>query len=195
MSNQSKSLRTLTQLALLLALEAVLAFTPLGFILIPPIAITILHIPVIIGGILMGYGSGAFLGAAFGVFSMIRAATSGNPGDILFNPFASGNPLASIVMAVLPRILLGLVAVWVYRRLKGRTTAMVAIGTAATCACLVHSLGVLGLLSVLFAAFPLREVFLMIVGVNGLVELAAAVVLSTAICQAVLAGRRKPGMV
>ena len=195
MSNRSTSLRTMTQLALLLALEVVLTFTPLGFILIPPIAITILHIPVIIGGILLGYGSGAFLGAAFGVLSMLRAATSGNPGDILFNPFASGNPLGSIAMAVLPRVLLGLVAVWVYRRLKGHATSLVAIGAASVCACLVHSLGVLGLMSILFASFPLKDIFFIIIGYNGLIELAAAVVISTAVCQAVLASRRKPGMV
>ena len=38
----------LTQLSLLVALLAVLGFTPLGFIMIPPVSITLMHIPVII---------------------------------------------------------------------------------------------------------------------------------------------------
>lgn len=39
----------LAQLAMLIAIQAILTFTPLGFIMIPPISITIMHIPVIIG--------------------------------------------------------------------------------------------------------------------------------------------------
>ena len=54
MSRTTNKTRTLVQLSLLIALEAVMAFTPLGFIMIPPISITILHIPVIIGAILLG---------------------------------------------------------------------------------------------------------------------------------------------
>ena len=49
MSRTTNKTRALVQLSLLIALEAVMAFTPLGFIMIPPISITILHIPVIIG--------------------------------------------------------------------------------------------------------------------------------------------------
>ena len=64
MSKSSGKTRELVQLSLLIALEAVLAFTPLGFIMIPPIAITILHIPVIIGAVLMGPAKGGVLGGA-----------------------------------------------------------------------------------------------------------------------------------
>ena len=39
----------LTQLSLLAALLAVLGFTPIGFIIIPPVSITLMHIPVKIG--------------------------------------------------------------------------------------------------------------------------------------------------
>ena len=73
MSRTTAKTRNLVQLSLLIALEAVMAFTPLGFIMIPPISITILHIPVIIGAILMGPTYGGILGGAFGVLAMIKA--------------------------------------------------------------------------------------------------------------------------
>ena len=47
MSRTTAKTRNLVQLSLLIALEAVMAFTPLGFIMIPPISITILHLSLI----------------------------------------------------------------------------------------------------------------------------------------------------
>ena len=52
--------RTLTQFALLVAVELILGFTPLGLIMVPPVAITIMHIPVIICGVVMGPLLGRF---------------------------------------------------------------------------------------------------------------------------------------
>ena len=63
----------MVQLAILIALEAIMAFTPLGFIMIPPISATLMHIPVIIGAILLGPLRGGILGGCFGLFSVIRA--------------------------------------------------------------------------------------------------------------------------
>lgn len=62
----------MVQLALLIALLAVLTFTPLGYLVVPPVSITFLHIPVIIGAILLGPKSGALLGFAFGITAMVR---------------------------------------------------------------------------------------------------------------------------
>ena len=119
MSRTTAKTRNLVQLSLLIALEAVMAFTPLGFIMIPPISITILHIPVIIGAILMGPTYGGILGGAFGVLAMIKATFfAASPADILFSPFHSGAPVQSLVMCVVPRILLGVFAALLYRVLK-----------------------------------------------------------------------------
>ena len=73
MSQVNKKTAQMTQLTLLIAILVVLTFTPLGFIQIPPVAITILHIPVIIGAIAMGPVCGGILGLAFGVLSMLKA--------------------------------------------------------------------------------------------------------------------------
>lgn len=185
----------LAQLGILLALEAVLTFTPLGFITIPPISITLLHIPVIIGAILLGPVNGAILGAGFGIFSMIRATMTGNPGDILFNPAASGNPLASIVMCVLPRILIGLFAAWLYMLVKrlAKGNDFVAIPVAAGITTVLHTVMVLGLMEALFKAFPLEQFLSAVVLLNGLVETCTAIVIATAVCKPMLNILRKKG--
>lgn len=174
----------MVQLALLIALLAVLTFTPLGYLVVPPVSITFLHIPVIIGAILLGPKSGAFLGFAFGITAMVRATFAGvTPVDMMFSPFASGEPLQSLVVCLVPRILLGVIAGVLYlglRKLLKKNA--VAIGTAALIATACHTLMVLGLLSILFSAFPLKEVWISFIGINCVLEMVAAVVVSVGVC-------------
>lgn len=95
------------------AVTVVLGSTPMGFIQIPPISITIMHIPTIIAGVLQGPVIGGIVGAMFGGFSMYQAQTSVNPLDkVIFS-----NPL----IAVVPRILIGVVAHYVFRLVRGKT--------------------------------------------------------------------------
>lgn len=84
---------------LLGAVTVVLGSTPLGFIQIPPISITIMHIPTILAGVMEGPVIGGIVGAMFGGFSMWQAQTSINPMDKLI----FSNP----IIAVLPRVLIG----------------------------------------------------------------------------------------
>lgn len=177
----------LTQLSLLVALLAVLGFTPIGFIMIPPVSITLMHIPVIIGAILLGPLDGAILGGVFGCISLFKAVTTpGGSVDLLFSPAASGAPLASLVMCLVPRILLGVIAALVYRAFKNtKVRPELGIGAAAAVATISHTVMVLGCLWLFFQALPLKEVFLTIIGVNGLCELAAAVILSVFVCRPV----------
>lgn len=187
MNKSSAQTRRLTQLAILIALEAVLTFTPLGFLMIPPISITLLHIPVIVGAILMGPSAGGILGLAFGLFSMIKASTAAaSPADMAFSPFLSGSPLSSVVMCILPRVLLGVIAGGLYlllsRKRKGEALQM---GISAVAATFLHSMMVLGLLSLLFQALPLKDVIAALIGVNCLLEMLAAAVVTAAVCMPV----------
>ena len=52
--NKAFDTRKLVQLSLLAAMEIVLASTPLGYIPVGATRATTIHIPVIIGGILLG---------------------------------------------------------------------------------------------------------------------------------------------
>lgn len=111
----SKKTLAMTQAALLIALIIVLALTPLGYIPVGAIRATTIHIPVIIGGILLGPRMGALLGGVFGLTSFLTNTLSPTPFSFVFSPLApaaegvSGNPL-SLVIAFVPRILIGVVA-------------------------------------------------------------------------------------
>ena len=182
-----KTLR-LTQLALLLALMAILSFTPLGFIMIPPVAITIMHIPVIIGAILLGPTCGGILGLAFGIFSMVKATTGAtSPIDMMFSPFLSGAPAYSIIMCMIPRIILGVLPAFIDRLMKKVCKlGSLCIGISAGISTIVHTILVVGCLLLLFDAFPLKEAFAAVVSLNGLLELGMAVILSIAICSPII---------
>ena len=107
------------------AIILLMTFTPIGFPQIPLIgSATIVHIPVIVGSILMGPKYGAILGFIFGLGSMIFASTL----SLALNAFAftplrpvpctdSGSPWA-LVIAFVPRILVGVVPWLVYVGLK-----------------------------------------------------------------------------
>lgn len=192
MSKAANKTRTLTQLSLLIALELVMAFTPLGFIMIPPISITIMHIPVIIGAILMGPTAGGILGGVFGLAAMYKATfMASSPADLIFSPFHSGAPVQSLVMCLLPRILLGVFAALLYRLLQRAMGDIPAMAVSCILATLLHSAMVLGSMWLFFNALPLRDVFLTIASLNCIVEMIAAGVVGTAVCKPVMAYLRK----
>ncbi len=98
--------RSLAFLGLMLGVTIILDMTPLGAIPLGAISATIIHIPTIITGIVLGPAAGLIMGTALGVVGWIHALT--RPVTIL-DPFFM-NPLIS----VLPRMFVGVVAYFVY---------------------------------------------------------------------------------
>lgn len=131
--------RKLVSIGLLSAISIFLGLSGLGFIPIPPVKATILHVPVIIGAILEGPLAGALVGLFFGLFSMYNAFVTPTPTAFVF-----WNPL----VAVLPRILIGLGSYYIYaiisKTLKNKLSGF-SIGFAAVCGSLINTIGVLGL--------------------------------------------------
>lgn len=180
---QREKISRMTQIALFIALLAVLGFTPLGFIRIPPISITLMHIPVIVGAILLGPGCGALFGLTFGIISLINAIMAPVPPlGLLLSPMVSGYPLRSVIICVVPRVLLGLIAGLLYKLfLRAVKKKRVAIGIAAGASTICHTVMVLGGMWLLFDAIPLMSIFLTVVSVNGVLELIAAIAVSALI--------------
>ena len=103
---------------------------------------TIMHIPVIVGGILEGPIVGAAVGLIFGLFSMYQAFTAPFPTSFIF-----WNPL----IALLPRILIGVVAYYVYAFLKNKIKKQtIAIGVASVLATMTNTIGVMGLTYIIY---------------------------------------------
>lgn len=178
MSNISTRSIRFTTLSLLIALLFILTFTPLGFIAIPPVSITILHIPVIIGSILLGPLYGGILGLTFGLLSIFKATTSAvSPVDMMFSPFISGAPFASLILALVPRILLGVLPSLINQFLrrfinKISLTTAISAGIGAFC----HAFLVYAFLALFFSVLPFKQIIFTVLSLNGGLGIIVAVI-------------------
>jgi uncharacterized membrane protein len=140
-------IRRITIVGILSAISIGLNYTPFAFMLVPglQVQITLMHIPVIIGAILEGPMVGAFVGLMFGLFSLYTATITPLP-----IAFAFINPLVS----VLPRVLIGIGAYYVYslfiRIFKQKKRAL-SVGAGAAAGALINTVGVLGMIYLLYA--------------------------------------------
>jgi len=176
----------LTQFAMLLAIEAVVCFTPLGSLpAIGPIVATLAMVPVIITAILLGTGAGAAMGALAGLFSfLVWTFTPPSPlVAFVFTPFYAlgtthGN-VWSLVICFVPRILVGVVAgacFHLFTRLKWRSG--VSYGLSGVLGSLANTFGVLGGIYVFFGhdyATVLGKSFNLLLGLIGLTILTSGV--------------------
>ena len=89
MKKQRHDTRWMVSVALMAAIVIVLANTPLGMIQLPIIKATTVHIPVIIGAVLLGPSAGAILGAVFGICSLISNTMAPTLLSFAFSPFMS----------------------------------------------------------------------------------------------------------
>lgn len=127
--------------AMFVALVMAMSLIPgVGFINLGIIAVTVIHIPVIVGAIAFGWKTGVLLGLAFGISSWVNAVTA--------SPSIFAPVFANPIVSVLPRVIFGLLASMIYVGLskvfKGKVVMNAAI-TAAV-ATTLHSLMVLPLL-------------------------------------------------
>ena len=111
--NRRSNVQTLTLMAMFTAIILIMAFTPVGLINLPVIKATILHIPVIIGAIVLGPAAGAYFGALFGLTSLIKNIMTPSLLSFAFTPTVAvpgtghGSPWA-IFICFVPRILVGI---------------------------------------------------------------------------------------
>ena len=75
----------MTLTAILAAIIFLLAFTPLGYLSIGPIAATTVQMPVIIGAALMGPTTGAVLGFFFGLSAIVKVLTMPGAEEAAYN--------------------------------------------------------------------------------------------------------------
>lgn len=200
-TNRSKHIQDMAFLSMFTAVIFLLAFTPLGLIDLPVIKATILHVPVILGSILMGPKKGAFLGAMFGLSSLIKNTMMPSLSAFVFTPLIPvpgsdmGSPWALFVCFV-PRILVGVTPWLVYtlfRRLsRASGVQVISLVLAAVVGALTNTALVMGSIGVLFAdayaaaqgisVDALMGFILSIVAANGIPEAIVAAVVTPAVC-------------
>lgn len=136
------NIRKMVVISMLSGISLFLGVSGLGFITLPGFRLTIMHIPVIIGGIIEGPIVGAIVGLIFGLFSMYQNFTAPGPTSFIF-----WNP----IIALVPRILVGVVSFYVYNFLKNKIkNPKFTIGISAIVATLTNTIGVLGLTYIIY---------------------------------------------
>lgn len=171
------SIRQMTMIGMLSAISIFLGLTGLGFIPIPPVKATIMHVPVIIGAIVEGPVVGSLVGLVFGLFSMYQNFTAPGPTSFIF-----WNP----IIALVPRILIGITAYYIYTFLNNKLkNKSISIGVAAICATLVNTIGVLSLTYIFYL-----EKYSNVLGINSSTAGAAiaAVGVTNGIPEAIISG-------
>ena len=188
------------------AIIIVLANTPLGMIQLPVIKATTVHIPVILGAILLGPSAGAILGGVFGICSVVSNTMTPTLLSFAFSPFMSttGIPGAfkELWVAVGCRFLLGVAAGWLwilFRKVKvNEVIALPIVGFAGS---IFHTIIVMGSIYVLFAQqyaeakeVAISAVFGLVMGTvmaSGIPEAIAAAILVLAIGKVLVVVFRK----
>ena len=156
MKTQKHDTRQMVSVALMAAIVIVLANTPLGMIQLPIIKATTVHIPVIIGAILLGPSAGAILGAVFGICSLISNTMTPTLLSFAFSPFmsTSGIPgaLKAIWISVGCRILIGVAAGWLWIALeKLKINQLIGLPVVGFAGSMVNTVTVMGSIYFLFA--------------------------------------------
>lgn len=160
MKKSKHSTRWMVSVALMSAIVIVLANTPLGMIQLPIIKATTVHIPVIIGAVLLGPTAGAILGGVFGVCSLISNTMAPTLLSFAFSPFMSTTGLVGVCKAIWVsvgcRILIGLVAGWLWILLKKIKMnhggyQIIALALTGFIGSMVNTIAVMGSIYVLFA--------------------------------------------
>ena len=148
--------RYMASLAMLCGILLVMGMTGIGFIPLPLVKATTMHIPVILGAILLGPRAGGILGALFGLCSIWANTTAPGLMAFAFSPFMSNDGLVgavkSIWIALGCRILLGVAAGWLWVGLKKlKTPDVAALPVTAVIATMFHTASVMGSIYVLLA--------------------------------------------
>jgi len=193
--NINKRTRTLIVTALLAAITFLLGLTPIGYIPLPTMKITILVIPVIIGVMMEGLSVGLFLGFVFGLTSLLQVFMGDPLGLYLLNI----SPLRTVLMIFVPRLLVPVTAYFSFLGVGklGKVGKKASYLVGAGIGSLTNTFFFLGMLYLLFipeiadiaAAFGTTEGLLLgVIGsialTNGIPEMIAAMVLTPIICLA-----------
>ncbi|MDR1669891.1 MAG: ECF transporter S component [Oscillospiraceae bacterium] len=173
---QSEKNRKSLQIALFAAIIIVMTFVPyVGYISYGVLSITTLHLPVLLGGVLLGPAAALILSAVWGVTCLINA--------FLINPIEGAiflDPLISVV----PRVLVGVVLVLLGLTLMKtklplwlRAAIYAGLGTISNTVFVLSAISLFGGETIVPLGDTLQTIISVVISVNGALELGLAVVL------------------
>ena len=201
MRTRKRSTHYMATLAMLCGILLVMGMTGIGFIPLPVIKATTMHIPVILGAVVLGPGAGAVLGAVFGFCSVWTNTVTPGLLSFAFSPFMTTEGLVgalkSLWIAVGCRILFGFTAGLMWKLLKKFLKQdYIALPVTAAVSTVFHTVFVMGSIYLLLAQqyaqaknVAISSVFGLIMGTvtaAGIPEAIVAAVLVTVIGKTLL---------
>ena len=176
---------SIAQIAIFFAIMLVLhLLSSVVFNLLPvPIKPTIIHIPVIIASIIYGPRIGAVLGALMGVISVVTNTVVQLPTSYLFSPFVENGNINSLIIAMVPRILIGITQYFVYKWMKTKP-GLVLAGAVGS---MTNTIFVLGGIFILFSSVyngDIRAMLALVLSANSISEMIISALLTVAIVPA-----------
>lgn len=179
-------IQKLVMLAVFIAILLVLAFTPLGYLKVFAVAISLMMLPVLVGAARLGPVGGLILGLVFGITSFAQCFGMDAFGTYLFGV----NPFFTFLMCVPTRMLAGLLCGIIYKALS-RHKLIAAIVTSVAGpllnTCLFVGVFVVCFAGTSFVAIGSQATALVLAGgmlVNGLIEVAVSLPVGTAVLTA-----------
>ncbi|MDY4001934.1 ECF transporter S component [Streptococcus orisratti] len=184
---KSKKSSNVATIAIFFAVMLVIHFlTSMIFNLWPvPIKPTLIHIPVIVASIIYGPRIGAILGGLMGIISVVTNTVVLLPTSYLFSPFVEHGSLASLIIAMVPRILIGITPYFIYKCTENK----VGLALAGAVGSMTNTLFVLGGIFILFSSVyngDIKALLAVVFGANALIEMIISAIITLVLVPSLL---------
>ena len=113
MKQKKFNTKKMVELAIFIAIIILMSFTPLGYLKLFAVDITLIVIPVAVGAIVLGPTAGAVLGFVFGMTSFILSFSNALGAMML-----DINPIFRVITCIVPRVMCGWLTGIVYLGMK-----------------------------------------------------------------------------
>lgn len=193
-SRTSNKTQYLTMLAIFIAIVAVIQLF-FGSLSVNTVSFSVVLIPIVVGGAILGPSAGAILGFTFGLITLINGLCSRDPftAFLLFNTGVKGTVVTALV-CIAKATLAGWVSALIYNALEGKNQYLAVILAAMSAPVINTGIFVLAMIFVLADELAkimqesgltgmsvVNYVIFILSGVNFIVEFAVNTVLSPAI--------------
>ena len=202
MTTQSKTTK-LAILGLMTGVLLLMAYTPLGYLNIGPLAITFNMIPVAICAITLGPLGGAIAGAVFGLTSFLQCIGIGGTsamGAVLFEI----NPILAFIQRFIPRLLDGLLLGYIFQAVRKWKNSYLACTVTGFCSAFLNTVFFMTALILLYGnteyvqgLMGVKNVIVFVctfVGINAVFEILSATIITGAVGAALVKARLVPAI-